>query len=195
VGRPHDAAALLYVSAAACRSVAALPFTDGYITPKPLGAGPSVPLLAVRFCCVPENACRQLSSLKMFSSEFLILATSCLQPLVIGLVAFSGLGRQIASADLAQSLATVNQKLGAFRFYECASYSRLGSLLRYNVSFFSILIAFIIYDIDFIFLVSEVLMLSGYGAACWFAFSFFILCLVVGLWYDYSSVGYSWYAS
>jgi NADH:ubiquinone oxidoreductase subunit 3 (subunit A) len=163
--------------------------------PRPLGADLFAPPLAVRPCGVPEDAGFQPRSPKMFSSEFLILSASCLQPLVIGVVAFFGLGRQIASADLAQSLATVNQKLGAFRFYECAGYSRLGSLLRYNISFFSILIAFIIYDIDFIFLVSEVLMLSGYGAACWFALSFFILCLVVGLWYDYSSVGYSWYAS
>jgi NADH:ubiquinone oxidoreductase subunit 3 (subunit A) len=132
---------------------------------------------------------------KMFSSEFLFLAASCLQPLVVGFAAFAGLGRQATSADLAQSLATVDQKLGAFRFYECASYSRLGSLLRYNISFFSILVAFIIYDVDFIFLFSELLMLSGYGAACWFVLAFFVLCLVVGLWYDYSAVGYSWYAS
>lgn len=133
--------------------------------------------------------------LKMFSSEFLLLAVSCLQPLIIGFVAFLGLGRQVGSTELAQSLATVNQKLGAFRFYECAGYSRLGSLIRYNISFFSILIAFIIYDIDFVFFVSEVLMLSGYGALCWTVFLFFMLCLVVGLWYDYCSVGYSWYVA
>ena len=71
-------------------------------------------------------------SAKMAISELLLLILSCAQPAIIGLLAFVGLGRQVSSKDLAQSLSSMHQKLGVYRFYECATYSRLNGLAKYQ---------------------------------------------------------------
>lgn len=119
--------------------------------------------------------------IKMGLTELALIALSCSQPIIIGLLAFMGLGRQVSSSDLAQSLSSMHQKLGNYRFYECATYSRLGSLVRYQISFFSVLIAYVVYDVDLVFFVSEAIMLSSYGIVGYCLLAFFILCMVIGL--------------
>lgn len=129
---------------------------------------------------------------QMAVSELSLLILSCSQPAIVGLFAFIGLGRQVSSKDLAQSLSSMHQKLGVYRFYECATYSRLNGLVKYQISFFSIVVAYIVYDIDLVFFVAEVVMVPHYGLVCLLIMAFFFMCLLVGLWYDYVSVGYSW---
>ena len=120
-------------------------------------------------------------SAKMAISELLLLILSCAQPAIIGLLAFVGLGRQVSSKDLAQSLSSMHQKLGVYRSYECATYSRLNGLVKYQISFFSIVVAYIVYDIDLVFFVAEVVMVPHYGLVCLLVMAFFFLCLIVGL--------------
>jgi NADH:ubiquinone oxidoreductase subunit 3 (subunit A) len=57
--------------------------------------------------------------------------------------------------------------------------------------FFSIVIAFIIYDVDFVFFFSEVFMLANYGFIAYWVLSCFLLLMFVGLWYDYFILGFS----
>jgi len=80
--------------------------------------------------------------------------------------------------------------LAAFRFYECATYSRLSSAFVYPISFTLVLCAYVIYDVDLALFLSEVLLLSDAGLAEVSIFGMLVVFTAAGLLFDYRLSGY-----
>ena len=74
------------------------------------------------------------------------------QPIIIGLVAFIGTMNCLQSSAMFSVNLANRARLGTFRFYECATFSRSTALFRYGIAFTSILCAYLVYDIDLLFL-------------------------------------------
>lgn len=128
----------------------------------------------------------------MSSVEFVLGYVACFQPLVIGLAAFIGLGRFAPAGATSAHISTTRNSLSAYRFFECATYSRLGSRLNYNVQTFSICMAFLLYDLDLFFFLPEASHLESNGPLELFAIAVFLAFFVVGLWFDYTRFGFEW---
>ena len=75
----------------------------------------------------------------------------------------------------------VRNQTSAFRFFECAAYSRLGSRLHYNIQTFSICLAFLLYDIDLFFFFAEATHLDTNGALDLCIMAVFLLLFMAGL--------------
>ena len=125
----------------------------------------------------------------MFSFEFLILCISCFQPLVLGILVFIGIGN-ITTKIFLNKAGSIRSKLSSFRFYECATYSRLTSMVVYGSQFFSIFLAFLIYDVDLIFILAEVIFFADYSIDDLLVLSVFILLFICGVMYDKYTTGF-----
>jgi len=124
----------------------------------------------------------------MYSFEVFILLISCIQPLLIGSLIFIGIGI-LKPQHLLNKLNTIRNRLTAYRFYECSTYSRLTSTIKYGSQFFTLFIAFLIYDVDLIFLLSEVIFLSENAFNDLIIIIVFILLFLLGLSYDKYNTG------
>jgi NADH:ubiquinone oxidoreductase subunit 3 (subunit A) len=128
----------------------------------------------------------------MSAVEVTTMILSVTQPLCVGLFAYVGLARALARSGFGSTLSSRRERLAAFRFYECATYSRLASAFVYPLSFTMVLCAYVIYDVDLALFLCEVLLLADAGLVELFAFSMLTGFTVVGLVYDYRASGYSW---
>jgi len=126
----------------------------------------------------------------MFTLEMFVLFLASFQPIAIGVLAYIGLGR-VASRELLNSFGGVREKVAAYRFYECAAYSRLTQLVRYGIPFLSLCLAYIVYDVDIMLLIAEMPVVVHYGVVEIYALLLFIALFILALWYDYRALGYS----
>jgi len=127
----------------------------------------------------------------MFSFEFLIIFISCFQPLLIGILVFVGVGR-IFNKTVFNKLGSIRSKLSSFRFYECATYSRLSSMVVYGSQFFTIFLAFLVYDVDLIFILPSTILSSDYSIDDLVLLLIFILLFIAGMSYDKKNTNFSW---
>jgi NADH:ubiquinone oxidoreductase subunit 3 (subunit A) len=122
--------------------------------------------------------------------ELLLMLVAAAQPLCVGLLAYVGLVRTLSRSGLGSVLSSRRDRLAAFRFYECATYSRLSSSFVYPLSFTLVLCAYVVYDVDLALFLCEVLLLSDAGLAEVFVLVILIFTTIVGLVYDYRVGGY-----
>lgn len=87
----------------------------------------------------------------MLTFDVLLLVMSSFQPIIIGHVAFMGIGRIVSVEDFFLSNSDVRSVSLNSRVYECATYSKLSNLFSYNINTTLLMLTFLIYDIDFIF--------------------------------------------
>lgn len=129
---------------------------------------------------------------RMGSIEFVLGYVACFQPLVIGLAAFLGLGRLVPAAAPAGQAGSTRTTLSAYRFFECATYSRLGSRLSYNMQTFSICMAFLLYDLDLFFFLPEAVHFETNSPFELGFLALYLLFFMGGLWFDYTRFGFEW---
>jgi len=129
---------------------------------------------------------------KMFSLDFFILFVSFSQPLIVGLLAYIGLGRYVSKSSLSV-WSDKSIKTSQVRVYECSTFTRLSPVTKYAIPMSNLLCAFIVYDVDLILFVSEVVSLLTYSVAELIILFFFIFCFFCGLVIDYRKTGTSWY--
>jgi len=106
---------------------------------------------------------------------------ACFQPLVIGLIVMLGVGRFTPMGAHSAFTGGVRNNTTAFRFFECATYSRLGSQLHYNVQVFSICLAFLLYDVDLFFFLAEAVHLDSNSLYEVALLGVFILLFIFGV--------------
>jgi len=128
----------------------------------------------------------------MFTLEFLISIISCFLPLIVGFLAFIGLGRLIDLTSFFSSFGLYNSKTTAFRLYECATYSRLSNLFSYSINNISIFLAFIVYDIDLIFFLPSSSYINNFGFIDHFIWFLFLFLFALGIYYDKQTFGFNW---
>lgn len=128
----------------------------------------------------------------MSSMEFVLGYVACFQPLVIGLAAFVGLGRLVPSSATSAHTGTSRNHLSAYRFFECATYSRLGGRLSYNMQTFSVCMAFLLYDLDLFFFLPEAAHLESNGPLELAVIGVYLAFFAAGLWFDYTRFGFEW---
>jgi NADH:ubiquinone oxidoreductase subunit 3 (subunit A) len=127
----------------------------------------------------------------MSTLEFALLALACFQPLIIGTIAFYGVGRVMDLGGVDQRLSSIRSRISGFRFYECATYSRLTGMLAYGSQVFSILIAYLIYDVDLLFFFAEAMFLADYGVTEFCVLSTFMALFVLGVSFDKRSTQFA----
>lgn len=117
---------------------------------------------------------------------------SVTQPLCVGALAYVGLAKSLSRAGLGSTISARRERLASFRFYECATYSRLSSTFAYPISFTLVLCAYLIYDVDLALFLSEVLLLADTGLSEVVIFATLVVFTVAGLLFDYRLSGYGW---
>jgi NADH:ubiquinone oxidoreductase subunit 3 (subunit A) len=128
----------------------------------------------------------------MGSLEFVLSLVACFQPLVIGALVVVGLGRLSPPLGAGGRAGGLRGSTSAFRFFECASYSRLSSRLHYNMQTFSICLAFLLYDIDLFFFFAESTHLDSNSIYELCLLAIFLGLFMFGLWFDYTRFGFEW---
>lgn len=156
--------------------------------------------LVLRLFCLASCSCRARSlslsapntshDTQMSILEVTLLVISVTQPLCVGALAYVGLSRSLARSGLGSVVSARRERLAAFRFYECATYSRLSSAFVYPISFTLVLCAYVIYDVDLALFLSEVLLLSDAGLAEVSIFGMLVVFTAAGLLFDYRLSGY-----
>ncbi len=127
----------------------------------------------------------------MSALEIFLILVSVTQPLCVGAFAYLGLARTLSRSGLGSIVGSRRERLAAFRFYECSTYSRLSSAFVYPLSFTLVLCAYIIYDVDLALFLCEALLLADAGLAEVSIFAALLAFTVVGLLFDYRLSGYS----
>ena len=118
-----------------------------------------------------------------------VLFLSCVQPLIVGHLTLGGISRIVNTDSLFSKGGNVRNKSVVSRLYECATYSKLSSLFVYNINNSALLIAYLIYDVDLIFMLPEasaVLILSAFE---FYVLLVFVLLLVIGVVFDLNKGG------
>ena len=67
----------------------------------------------------------------MSALEIFLILVSVTQPLCVGAFAYLGLTRTLSRSGLGSIVGSRRERLAAFRFYECSTYSRLSSAFVY----------------------------------------------------------------
>lgn len=127
----------------------------------------------------------------MFGLEFLLLIVVSFEPALIGLLVFIGLGREVGINNILKLIYSSRASSTPYRFYECASYSRLAPVVVYSLPFILVLLAYLIYDVDFILLVSESSLASTFGLYETGVLICYIYFFGLGLLIDYVVSGYA----
>lgn len=70
------------------------------------------------------------------------------------------------------------------RLYECATVSRKNNLFTYSVNFLSLIISYLVYDVDLLFFFSEVTIVSSLSLDEFLYFFLFIYFFIIGLFFD-----------
>jgi len=122
--------------------------------------------------------------------EIVSFVVSASQPLCVGAVAYLGLVRSVSRSSILNTLGSRRDRLASFRFYECATYSRLTSAFVYPISFVAVLCAYIVYDVDLSLFLCELLLLGDAGFLEYFTLIVLVFFTVAGLVYDYKVCGY-----
>lgn len=121
----------------------------------------------------------------------MVVLVATLQPIVIGLIAIVGIGRSFNGSFFFKKTNGIRSKLPVTRLYECSTYSRLSQVVIFEISYFSIALSHIIYDVDFIFFLSEVTVLGDYSMLDVFALTYLLVLFFLGLWFDDTLSGFS----
>lgn len=127
----------------------------------------------------------------MFGTELLVFIVSLTEPLIIGALMFVSLGRIVSGESISSILASVRSSATPYKFYECASYSRLSSVVALNTPFLIIMLAYVIYDVDVILIVSDVSLCANFGLRELVVLGLYIYFFVIGLYLDFCLCGYS----
>ncbi len=138
----------------------------------------------------PELSYR--TRLQMSAIEVILVVASAAQPLCVGAVAYLGFIRTLSRSSLSSTISSRRDRLSSFRFYECATYSRLTSSFVYPLSFTSVLCAYVVYDVDLALFLCEVLLLADAGSMECFVCCVLLALTAAGLCYDYKVTGYGW---
>jgi len=128
----------------------------------------------------------------MLSFDFVVASVACTQPLIIGLLAFIGFGRVTAWTTVYQSLTGLRSSITNFRVYECATATRLNNLVSFNFAFFSVIVTFLIYDVDLVFFASELILISGSGPLELIVLTLLLFLLVFGLVLELRVNNFNW---
>jgi NADH:ubiquinone oxidoreductase subunit 3 (subunit A) len=94
----------------------------------------------------------------MHTQDFALMFLLTAQPLFLFCLLFLLTHRSLNQSSLFSRLFAIRQRTRSVRFFECAAHSRLVSQLRYSIQVLSLLVLFIIYDVDLLFFLSEALM-------------------------------------
>lgn len=128
----------------------------------------------------------------MFGLELIVFVVSLTEPLIIGALMFISLGRIMSSESVSSLVASVRSSSSPYKFYECASYTRLTSLVALNTPFLVIMLAYVIYDVDVVLLISEVSLCASFGLRELIVLALYFYFFIVGLYLDFCLCGYSW---
>lgn len=131
----------------------------------------------------------------MVSVDIIFFFISCTQPILVGVLAYIGLGRSSSWVEFFKSTSSLRSKVTNYRVYECATPSRLNNLISFNLSFFSIMLTFLIYDVDLVFFASELLLLHSFGFVEAFILFVFFIFLVLGLVFEAKQTNFNWKVS
>lgn len=126
----------------------------------------------------------------MSFAEALLLVVAVSQPLCVGAFAYVGALRLLSRGGFGLLASTRRERVSAFRFYECATYSRLASMFAYPISFVMVLCSYIIYDVDVALFVCEALLAADAGLSELFILAALVALTAAGLVFDYRTSGY-----
>lgn len=124
----------------------------------------------------------------MINLDSLLTVLALIQPLLLGTLVILGVGRQF-NLDGYKVYGAIRQRNQPSRLYECATYSRLSAKLSYEPNTLGLIGAYLIYDVDLIFLLAECAMLTALTISDVGAIIIFVSCLVLALCYDFKEDG------
>lgn len=128
----------------------------------------------------------------MFLFDTIIIFLSMIQPILIGHLALFGLMKVTNFGNLNTNLSGIRSKFLVSRVYECATYSKLSSLFTYSLNTLSVLLVFLIYDIDLIFFFSEISLILTFGFAEILVILILIILFVFAICFDNKGDMFSW---
>ena len=110
-----------------------------------------------------------------------ITVISCFQPIIIGFLAIVGVFNQFTSSSLFKKNNAHRQKITSTRLYECSTNYRLAHFIVFEINAIGVVLAYLIYDVDFIFFLAETTTMPYYSLSNLCLFSYFFFLFVVGL--------------
>jgi NADH:ubiquinone oxidoreductase subunit 3 (subunit A) len=128
----------------------------------------------------------------MGQGEFLLLFVVYAQPPVLGFALVSLSWGSLAEGGRLGFLGGARRRPKSIKFFECATYSRAGGRISYDLSTISLALVFILYDLDLIFFFSEATGVIGWGLVEWSLVCAYLLFFIVGVWYDKLRGGLGW---
>ena len=88
--------------------------------------------------------------------------------------------------------AASRQATQAYRFFECAAPSRQAAGVRYEVNVLGLGVMFVLFDVDLLLFVPELLNLHSMGLGDLAIVAGLLVFFAAGLWCDHSRFGFEW---
>lgn len=120
----------------------------------------------------------------MFSFEYLLIILSNFQFLYLVYLLFVSLKRLFYLDNFFKLFFNSNKNNTNTRLYECATISRKNNFFVYSVNFLSLIISYLIYDVDLLFFFSEATVLSTLNLDECLYLILFVFFFYVGLFFD-----------
>lgn len=128
----------------------------------------------------------------MCYTDLLITILSCFQPIIIGFLAIVGIVNQFSTSAFFKKNNSHRQKTTSTRLYECSTNYRLAHFVIFEVNAMGIVLAYLIYDIDFIFFLAETTTIANYSFTNFFLLLYFFFLFLIGLVLDNKIFGIKW---
>lgn len=127
----------------------------------------------------------------MINFDLLLTLVCLIQPLLIGILIVLGIKGQ-KNFSYFKLYSAIRESSQPSRLYECSTYSRLSSKFTYQVWTLSLMMAFLIYDIEVLFLTSLIGILFIGSLLDWAIILLLVIGLAFAVIYDYSTEGILW---
>lgn len=124
--------------------------------------------------------------------DLLILICSCFQPIIIGYLVFIGMGLQFSIFSFFFKNTAINFKNSSTRLYECSTNYRLAHLVLFELNALGVVLAYLVYDVDFIFFLSEIPLFNYYSNLSWLLYLYLFALFLLGLCVDFQLFGIKW---
>lgn len=124
--------------------------------------------------------------------DLTIVFISAFQPIVIGYLSLLSIYNLVSYDFFFFSTQGSDISLLNSRVYECSTYSRLNNMFSYDINTISLLLAFLVYDVDFIFFFAETSVIFNLTILDFFIFLVFLVLFIFGILFDVKLGNLSW---
>ena len=129
----------------------------------------------------------------MLDLEFLILLLLCWLPPIILTPVLIWINNKVTLRDLYLCRIASRRRWHSVRLFECAAVSRQTTKLRLGIAAVHTLAIFLLYELDILIVLPEVIYLERWGILQFFIFILYLIPIIGALSYDQKQRGFFWH--